>query len=274
MTKSIFIALIGGLLAFIAGIVTAASWDAPKSPPKRVEPAKVEIKTPPSQSVTIEPSKTEIRLADGHSRIVADEVRLKSEQLRYKVELRYPQIVDSHDLHIKKLNQRIKRFAIDSYQWLLTPSKKDLLHYKRTFPAAYNFVDLDYEVVLASDSYLSIYFKAFHYGIGAAHSVQISDVINYDLKSHRELKLTDLFKSNSKYLEFIIHYCTTEMSQLEPLIEPLAPKTETFESWNITENGIRFNFDACKVTGCADGAQEVTIPFSALRPFLKKAEMF
>jgi hypothetical protein len=90
--------------------------------------------------------------------------------------------------------------------------------------------------------------------------------MNYDLKFHRELKLADVFNSHTKYLEFIADYCTREIK----LIEPLAPKAKTFPSWNLTRDGIRFNFDACTLTGCADGARQVTIPTSALQPFLKR----
>ena len=259
------VTLIGGLLAFTAGIVTAASWDTTNKASIPVEPAKTDVKAPPSGSVVTEPSKSEILLAGGPSRIVADEVRLKNQRLRYEVEMRYPQIIDSSDPHIKSLNERIKRFAVDRYQWTLNPSREDLLRYRRTFPEAFNSVELNYEILSASDLFLSIYFNSFNYGIGAAHSIQTSYTINYDLKLHRELKLADLFKPNSRYLEFISLYCTHKLSPMEPL----APTATTFASWNITEAGIRFNFDACTLKGCADGAQKVTIPFTALQPFLK-----
>jgi len=149
---------------------------------------------------------------------------------------------------------------------MLKPSKEDLRQYKKTFPDVFNSAQVDYEIVLANDSFLSIYLNSFDYGIGAAHSVQMSYVMNYDLKFHRELKLADVFNPHTKYLEFIADYCTREIK----LIEPLAPKAKTFPSWNLTRDGIRFNFDACTLTGCADGARQVTIPTSALQPFLKR----
>jgi len=119
--------------------------------------------------------------------------------------------------------------------------------------------------VLATDSILSIYFFVEDYYTGAAHSGIESHVINYDLKSHRELKLADLFKPKSQYLEFIANYCTRELE----VYGTIKPKAETFASWNLTESGIEFNFDPCQIAGCSSGPQEVTIPFSALMPFLK-----
>jgi hypothetical protein len=46
--------------------------------------------------------------------------------------------------------------------------------------------------------------------------------------------------------------------------EALSPRGENFESWNITRDGIRFDFDSCRVFGCAGGKQVVEIPFTAL----------
>ena len=263
MTKRIALILIGGLLAFIGGIVTGNSWHtAAIKPVIKVWPAEPVIPPPPPPKVP----ESKFVFETGQLKIVPGEVRLRSDRLRYEIDARYPQITSPKEPYIKKLNQRIKRLAVDHYQWMLKPSKEDLRQYKKTFPDVFNSAQVDYEIVLANDSFLSIYLNSFDYGIGAAHSVQMSYVMNYDLKFHRELKLADVFNPHTKYLEFIADYCTREIK----LIEPLAPKAKTFPSWNLTRDGIRFNFDACSLTGCADGARQVTIPTSVLRPFLKR----
>jgi hypothetical protein len=119
---------------------------------------------------------------------------------------------------------------------------------------------------------LSIYFVGYSYGIGAAHSVQYSFVINYDLVLRKQLKLSDLFKPHSKYLEFISNYCMDELSRRSEFNfeEALRPMAENFESWNVTRHGIRFNFEACKVFGCSSGEQVVEIPFTALEQLLDR----
>ncbi len=208
----------------------------------------------------------------GGLRIVSDEVQMKSERLRYKVHVTYPQIVGSEDLHIWKLNQRFKELATDQYQWPLSPSRADLRYYREKWPEVFNSVDLNYEIRSASESFLSIYFVGFSYGIGAAHSVQYSFVVNYDLTLRKELKLSDIFNRRSKYLQFISNYCVNELSTQSEFIfeEALTPKVENFESWNITREGVRFNFDECRVFGCAVGEKAVEIPFTALKPFLDR----
>lgn len=188
----------------------------------------------------------------------------------------YPQIVGTEDLHIRKLNQHIKKLATEQHQWPLSPSKADLRYYREKWPDVFNSVDLDYEIRLATDFLLSIYFVSYSYGIGAAHSVQYSLVVNYHLVLRKPLKLSELFKRHSKYLAFISRYCMDELSKgpghaAEFMFkEALAPVAENFESWNITRDGIRFNFDACKVFSCAGGEQAVEIPFTALEQFLDR----
>ncbi|HKY41964.1 MAG TPA: DUF4163 domain-containing protein [Pyrinomonadaceae bacterium] len=208
----------------------------------------------------------EIVFGRGHLRIVAEQVQLRSERLRYEIDVRYPQIVGAEGLHIRKLNQRIKQLATKHYQWLLTPSKKDLQYYRDVHPEIFNSLEVDYDVDLASDSVLSIYFTAHCYSIGAAHGSQYSWVINYDLESGKELKLARLFKPGSKYLEFISRYCSDELSLYPGWALEL---TKDPESWNITRDGLRFNFDHCEFFGCSEGSKAVEIPFAALKDILK-----
>ena len=70
------------------------------------------------------------------------------------------------------------------------------------------------------------------------------------------------------YLELISEYCIEQLARGADgehiWKEELGPIAKTFESWNMTKTGIRFNFDACKIFGCAAGAQKVEIPFTAL----------
>jgi hypothetical protein len=119
---------------------------------------------------------------------------------------------------------------------------------------------------------LSIYFVGYSYGIGAGHSVQYSFVVNYDLSLKRELKLSDIFQRRSKYVEYISRYCRNELSRKSEFLftEALAPKAKNFKSWNISSEGIRFNFDACTVFACSEGEQTVVIPFADLKPFLNR----
>jgi hypothetical protein len=271
--KRIALRVATALLTFILGTTISTFWQPYRilqSPPPITtsKPSVTEsVATPPAPEPPVPAHDTEIKFRNG-MKLVSNEVQLKNEILRYKVDLIYPQIEGWDTPTIRNLNKHIERLTEKDYQWMLEPSKQDLRYYKINHPEAFNTLYLDYEVILATETFLSIYFEGYCYGIGAAHSVQYSFVVNYDLVSFRILKLSDVFKPGSKYLEFISEYCIEQLSPGKEGYfdkEELGPVAQNFESWNMTKNGIRFNFDACKVFGCADGEQTVEIPFTALK---------
>ena len=265
-------------IAFSCGVGVASLWRlytagptngpvalARQSRPNEALPPATGVSAPVTAS-------SEIVFGKGRLRIITHQVRMESESLRYKIDVSYPEIVGSNDPHIQDLNRHIKKLVTGEYQWLMKSSKADLRFYKEKHPEAFNEVNLDYEVRLATDRLLSIYFIGYSYGIGAAHSVQYSFTVNYDLASRKELNLSDMFKPKSKYLEFIAQYCREDLSKQPDggfmFSEALSPKAKNFESWNITANGLIFNFDACKLAGCAAGKQAVEIPFTAVNQFI------
>lgn len=96
--------------------------------------------------------------------------------------------------------------------------------------------------------------------------------MNFDLNSEAPIQLAGLFKPNAKHLQFISDYCIGELSKDHQYAlsglgfkDELFPKLKNFESWNITKEGLRFNFDACKIDRCAAGKVEVIIAFDAFR---------
>jgi hypothetical protein len=208
-------------------------------------------------------------------KIVPRTIELKNEKRRYEISVVYPQIEGSKRPGISKLNRQIREFVTERYQWPLFPSREDLRYYEK-WPGFFNTVDLDYDIVLANDDLLSIYFEVYSYGLGAAHSVQQSFTVNFDLGSKELIHLAGLFRPHSKHLQFISDYCLRELSKDHQYAlsdlgfkDELSPKLKNYESWNITKEGLRFNFDACKIDGCAAGKVEVKISFDTLKEKLK-----
>ena len=266
------------LLTFIFGTTASSLWRSyiiTESPPSPLAVAKSSLNQPSATLILPAPPvpapEPELVFRGG-LKLVSNEVQLKDEILRYKVNVIYPQIEGTTALPIRKLNKHIEQLVTRDYQWMLNPAPEDLRYYKEKWPEVFNRVSLDYEVVLATDSFLSIYFSGESYGISAAHAVQYSFVVNYDFASNRSLKLADIFRPGSKYLEFISEYCIVQLSQREYgqylFKDRLEPVHRNFESWNMTREGLRFNFDDCAVFGCAAGEQTVEIPFAALREMM------
>jgi hypothetical protein len=238
------------------------------------------LQKPPSPSPIITPTpEQEVTFGKG-LKVVPRTVQLKNESRRYQIDIVYPKIDGSKSRGIVNLNRRIKDLITKQYQWpLIPPTKEDLRHYEK-WPGVFNSVDLDYEIVLATDELLSIYFDVYSYGIGAAHSVQQSFTVNFDLESEEFITLAGLFRPGAGHLQFISDYCLRELSKdhqyamSDPSFKDVvAPKLKNYESWNLTEKGLRFNFDACRIDGCAAGKAEVNIAFDALKEKLKPHPM-
>jgi hypothetical protein len=223
---------------------------------------------PPSPVITPTP---ELNVAFGKGlRIVPKEIKLEDQKLRYKIDITYPQIEGAKNPRVLNLNRRIKSLVSEQYLWSLNPAKEDMRYYDK-HPGIFNTVDLTYEVSLATDDLLSIYFEGYSYGIGAAHSVQHSFAVNYDLKNSKLLKLADIFKPNMNYLQFVSQYCMNDlMGRYGETIfkDALSPKAENYQSWNVTNEGIKINFDACSVLACSGGQQTTVIPFATLKEML------
>jgi hypothetical protein len=84
--------------------------------------------------------------------------------------------------------------------------------------------------------------------------------------------LASIFNPHANYLQFISRRCIDELSLTHPIVmyfsDALSEKEKNFESWNITEQGLRLNFDACGVASCAEGDLKVEIPLEELRYLL------
>ena len=245
--------------------------------PPSNSPTPIEIGSPnpqnPAPAITPTPEH-EISFGKG-LKIVPMNIKLENEARRYQVDVIYPQIEGSKSRGIQNLNRQIKNLVTRKYQWLLGPPTREDRREMQQWPEVFNSVDLDYEVVLATDKVISIYFLVYSYGLGAAHSVQESFTVNFDLESDNLIPFTSLFQSNVTALRFISEYCTQELSnnqlQRKPdlqLQRELAPLTKNYESWNITNTGLRFNFDACRIGGCAEGKKAVEIKLESLKEML------
>jgi hypothetical protein len=280
--KRFVVSLISSILAFTAGLVTASSWSSKRAIGPLEEQMLYSVRQPctpttsqpaaPVQSFTVTPPQ-EFGFGQNGLKLVPEQVRLKSESAGYDIDVSYPQIFDMTDTktaNVRKVNQHIKGAATKLYQWPLNPAAAG----RRPFQARAGIrdtVSFTYHVGLATDSFLSVEFIGYSYDGSASRHVQDSFTLNYDLASGQQLKLSDIFKPRSNYLEVISSYCQNELSKDTPRAlnnEALAPSAKNFEHWQITSNGILLSFQGCKVASCSDGDLIVQIPFSRLESVL------
>jgi hypothetical protein len=135
-------------------------------------------------------------------------------------------------------------------------------------------------VALASDELISVEFNIGGYYAGAAHPNSYTEVINFDAKNGRVLKLADLFKPRAKYLQTISAYAIKDLKAQSKTEGPdsmltdetiqggAGPDAKNYKSWTITRKGLAITFDSYQVAPYAAGPQQVLIPYSALKDLI------
>jgi hypothetical protein len=140
-------------------------------------------------------------------------------------------------------------------------------------------LSIGYNIGMANDNLISIEFDIGGYSEGAAHPNSYTEVLNYDVKAGKKLKLGDLFKPSVKYLQTISDFCIKDLKKQskangsslpdDMIASGAAPKAENYKSWTITRKGLSITFDAYQVGPYAAGPQKVIVPYSVLKGLSK-----
>src|SRR5215510_2357751 len=213
----------------------------------------------------------------GEVEIVAKQIKESNKKLMYEIAAQYPQIGGGSNPNFEKFNQ-VARASVTK---TVADFRKDMKPQEgeeepRPEGSMGSDLSVGYDVALAQDDLLSIEFNVGSYYQGAAHPNSYSEVLNYDLKNGKQLKLSDLFKPGAKFLQPIATYCIADLKKqaqakglLEDQIESgAAAKSENYESWTITRRGLGINFDSYQVGPYAAGPQSVLVPYSAFKDLI------
>jgi hypothetical protein len=220
--------------------------------------------------------------------IVARQIREKNKKLKYEVDVEYPQVTGSVNPNFEKFNQTVRSLMnrkVAEFKKEMTPESNG-----EAAPDSANEtpseslgsdITIGYTVVLARDDLISIEFTVSSYSAGAAHPNSYTEVVNFDLKNGKLLKLADLFVPGSKYLQAISTYCIQALKKQakaegadamldEDWIQKgAAPELTNYDNWTITKKGLGITFDPYQVGPYAAGPQHVLVPYSALKEIVK-----
>ncbi|WP_312095411.1 polysaccharide deacetylase family protein, partial [Niallia sp.] len=112
---------------------------------------------------------------------------------------------------------------------------------------------------------ISILFETYEY-ITGANGISKSESLTFDLQTHKQLTLKDLFQENSNYLFILskIGYCElmkdSDLVGNEALIKQgTAPKEENFQNFAVLNDSILFYFPVNQVAAKALSVQELAI---------------
>ncbi len=133
-----------------------------------------------------------------------------------------------------------------------------------------SFLQADYSITHGTSGLLSVLYKINYYVSGAAHPNQYALSLNLDIANARALKLADLFKSGTNYLQVLSNYCIQDLKKRNALEWDTGalPGEENYRTWNITPDGLLISFDPYEVASYAMGPQAVTIPYADLKEII------
>lgn len=216
----------------------------------------------------------------GEVEIISKPIKESNKKLKYEIAAYYPQITGSTSPNVEKLNQILHALVtskVAKFRKEMAPKEGEEPRPEGSMGSDLN---IGYSVELAQDDLASIKFDVGSYYQGAAHPNSYSEVVNYDLKNGKQLKLADLFKPESKFLQEISKYCIGDLKKqskakgANTLLEEgtinsgAAPTTKNYQSWTITRKGVGINFDAYQVAPYAAGPQFVLVPYSAIKELI------
>ena len=225
-----------------------------------------------------------IEFSGGSTEVTSKSIKETNKKLKYEIDAEYPQISGASDSRFDKFNQEAKslaaaeaaRFRKEMAEWAA-----DQAELENQDPQLGSSLDIWYSVSLATDDLISTQFNIGRYFQGAAHPNSNSRVLNYDLKAGKAIRLTDLFKPGTKYLQTISSYAIKDLKKQsqskggesmfddEWLQKGAGADADNYQSWVITKKGLGITFDSYQVAPYAAGPQYVLIPYSALKDIIK-----
>lgn len=211
--------------------------------------------------------------------VVARSIKENNKKLMYDIDAQYPQLTGGNNPNLEKFNQLARMVVVKR----VAGFKKDMAPEEGEEPRPEGSMGSDlgigYEILLAQDDLVSVQFDIGSYYQGRAHPNSHTETLNYDLKNGKQLKLVDLFKPGSKYLQTLSTYCIADLRKQfkeknaelleDQLKQGAAPTAENYDRWTITKRGLGINFDSYQVAPYAAGPQSVMVPYSALKDLIK-----
>ena len=205
--------------------------------------------------------------------LVSKQIKESNKKLMYEIDARYPQLTGGSNPNFEKFNQVVRAPVLKEVAGFKKAMAPEEGEEPRPEGSMGSDLNVSYDVALAQDDLISVGFSIGSYYQGAAHPNTVSDVVNYDLKNGKPLKLADLFKPGAKYLQAIANYCIADLKKQgkdkglldEEIQNGAAPNAKNYQSWTITKKGLGINFDAYQVGPYAAGPQYVLVPYSSLK---------
>jgi len=191
-----------------------------------------------------------------------------SDKHRWEIKAEYPELLLSGGKPANAFNQLAKSMAMKH----VADFKESMAEYtdedRKYLPKDANYdLQIVYNIEFLNEELISVNFGRSEY-TGGAHPNHWSFVLNYDLKNSRVIKLEELFKANSGFLKVISESSIEQISDKQGeyadkdwITRGAGENLKNFESWNVTEKGLKFTFDPYQVGPYVAGDFETIVPY-------------
>jgi hypothetical protein len=213
-------------------------------------------------------SLTEVRYDIGlGAKLESKKINQDIKKPKYSIDVEYPQVVGI----VSPGQAAFNKFINSLITKRVTAFKKEVADDADIPPDSMgSSFDVNYNIEMASGNLITISFLMGTYSAGAAHPNYFYETVNFDTEKGTEIKLSNLFKPNSKYLSAISRYCITQLRKklgedaADTINVGAAASADNFGSWCITDIGLMIFFSPYQVASYAEGGQQVLIPFSKI----------
>lgn len=216
-----------------------------------------------------------------------------TKELSYFIDVEYPQIEIFGSNLFDEVNSIIGGKIISMVQHARQEGKAALddEEFRESF-SSYNSTNdlyINYQIEHVSLNLLSIQFTISTYSAGAAHPLHGILTFNFELKPTIQLDFTDIFNTETNYLETVSAFCVKNLidqldseedfsysenpkefreSAIQWIKEGAAPEINKLNKFCINENGLVVLFDDYAVGPYSWGHRRVEIPYSYLNQFI------
>ncbi len=215
--------------------------------------------------------------------ITSKSIKETNKKLKYEINAEYPVVGGVPDGRFDKFNQEARNLVagrVAEFRKQMVEQSKEKSATDVETETTGSDLGVGYEVRLATDDLISVKFDIGSYYQGAAHPNSYTNVLNYDVKAAKVIKLADLFKPGAKYLQAMSSHAVRHLKKQaqakgadsmlddEWIGRGAGPDIMNYQSWTITRKGLGINFDSYQVAPYAAGPQYVLIPYSALKDLI------
>jgi hypothetical protein len=213
---------------------------------------------------------------------VADNISITNRYIKesttsYDINVAYPQISGMANTNIEtKINSDLESFAkkaVEDFKFSETDTSVEV-----NIGAGKSTYEMNFEKVNVAVSVpiISFSFGQEFYSSGAAHPGHVFTALNYNLETGNKVTLKNIFTGN--YLKVISDESIKRLNQKmgssanqDQVKSGAGQKEENFVVFFPTPSGLKIIFNEYQVAGYAAGSQEITIPYSVLKPVINSS---